>query len=75
MIWLPEYVIVLMEETLKVKGYLYTIGMIGFCSRKRSGPHPATQIAYTQNNYTEIVLIKLLPGPLDLAFYWLTLTS
>ena len=35
----------------------------------------AVQLAYTLNNHTETVLIKVLLGPLALIFYWLTLTS
>ena len=36
---------------------------------------PGHLLVCTQNNHTETVLIKLLPGPLSLASYWLTLTS
>ena len=36
---------------------------------------PDAQLAYTRNNHTEIVLIKLRLGPLVLASYWLPLTS
>ena len=44
------------------------------CSRS-AGPLCSSHPAGTQNNHTEIVLIKLLPGPLYLASSWPTLTS
>ena len=41
---------------------------------KEHGPlFSPTQLAYPRNNYTEIVLVKLLPEPLFPASYWLTL--
>ena len=65
------------NERTPLERYHPDVSLGIFCCRRRRTRlfFLVTWLAYTQNNHTEIVLIKSLPGPLSLASYWVTLTS